>query len=800
MVVVPSPRMVVHVGGKCELIYQPYRKHITRSHSLCPAWRKMRSYVEFLTTPTADSAGTALLLHFDNKRYIIGNAHEGLQRAIIQRGKKLNKVTDVFLTGKTEWKNIGGLIGIVLTLADSLRAAAASINEVLRLSKVKNQMRKALSIESLKETKENERKEGDRVNLEKRALTVHGSPNVTHTLATARKFVFRKGMPVDVKEISGGNKVDDWNPTWSDENIRVWAMSIKPYNLAETASNLSSQGSQKRSFEDYAEELSSIQNSRSDTFTSHQLLDQEVRRGGVSHMFDSEWRLDALFETPLSKVQMPAALFIRNEESKKIEKYSGPMPGGAEKLPDIDVLVRRPWPGALVARLPPTKPSTAALSYIIRSHPQRGKFLPQKAFALNVPKGPLFSDLASGKRVTLTDGKTVKPEDVLGPGSPGGGLAVVELPTDEYVLSLISRSEWRTQNIMEGVGAIVWILGPGVLPNKDLQGFMGELGHLKHIVSSQDCCPNSLSLDSAAEAAIKLYQIDPDRYSIPTHDNEWPQRWQDKSEGLQLPHLWTPAVRGLQIQLTPAVLIQEDEISPPLDTAKALQATPKDALLLAKLLRQELSSEAVRRELDAQNLPSPDAEIIFLGTGSALPSKYRNVSGTLLRVPGSGSYLFDCGEGTLGQLSRIYTQDELVEVLQDLKMVWISHLHADHHLGTTSVIKAWYKSVYGDNYQRRNGSGVSAAEQLREPKKYLIDQKRLFIASSEEMNLWLEEYASVEDFGYDKLVPLNVWSAKLGKPQTTRLEWGGQRVGFETDNLTLHVVLCFSYTRMLIDA
>ena len=781
-----SPHMVVHIDGKCELIYTPPRKQTYRFHDRHLEGCKMRSYIEFITTPTADSAGTALLLHFDDKRYIIGNAHEGLQRAIIQRGKKLNKVSDVFLTGKTEWKNIGGLIGIVLTLADSLRAAAASMEEALKLSKVKKQMHKVPSVQSLRDFKEEQRKESERVKLEKRSLSIHGSPNVTHTLATARKFVFRKGMPVDVKEISGQSTTDEGIPTWSDENIRVWALCIEPYKPAETTTtNLSFQGAQKRPFEDYAEGLSDIQNLTAASFTDSQFLDQEIRRGVVSHMFDSDWRLDALFETPLAKVQMPAALFIRNEVSKKLEKYSGPMPGGTEQLPEINVLVRKPWPGALVAQLPPTKPSTVALSYIIRTHPQRGKFLPEKAIALKVPEGSLFRDLASGKRITLADGKIIKPEDVLGSGNPGGGLVVAELPTDLYVLDFVNRPEWKTPSIMEGVGAFVWILGPDVLRNKDLQGFMAGLNHMKHIVSSQDCCPNSLSLDSAAAAAVKLYQIDPDRYSIPTHDNQPPRPWLDGLEEPGLPHLWMPAIRGLQVQLTPAVLVQENETSPPIDTAKAIQETPKDALILAKLVRQEIASETVRRELDVQNLPSPDTEIIFLGTGSALPSKYRNVSGTLLRVPGSGSYLFDCGEGTLGQLSRMYTQDELVEVLQDLKMIWISHLHADHHLGITSVIKAWYEAVYGKNYPSQLQSGLSSAEQLREPAKYLIDQKRLFIASSEEMNLWLKEYASVEDFGYAKLVPLNVWSAKLGKPETTRLEWGGQRVGFKTDNPTL---------------
>ena len=67
-----------------------------------------------------------------------------------------------------------------------------------------------------------------------------------------------------------------------------------------------------------------------------------------------------------------------------------------------------------------------------------------------------------------------------------------------------------------------------------------------------------------------------------------------------------------------------------------------------------------------------DHEVITLGTGSALPSKYRNVSATLLRIPGKGSYLFDCGENTIGQLLRVFGPEKLADVLLDLKLIWIS--------------------------------------------------------------------------------------------------------------------------------
>ena len=775
-----------YVGGDCHIIYpSTLRPPLQQTSSAAlPAWRKMKSDIQFLTTPTADTPGTSLLLHFDSKRYIIGNVHEGLQRSLIQRGKKLGKVTDIFLTGKTEWKNTGGLIGIILTLADTLRSAAASTAENTKLPKWKRGSEDSLSVERSKgEVEDRGTVQDEPFKPAKPTLTIHGTPNVTHTLATARRFVFRKGMPVDVNEIREDRGTEDCRPTWYDENIKVWAMSVEP-DIAPLQTQ--SQPTRKRSFHDFMELTSdsplplTMEGIEDVKLAEQDLHDRQIRKGVLSHMFNSDWRLDALFETPLEEVNMPATVFVRNPETRKIEQYSGPMPGDIEPLPKINVLVRRPWPGALIAHLPPTKPSYTALSYIIRNHPQRGKFQPQKAVALGVPKGPLFGELTSGRSVTSKDGKIVLPEQVLGPSKPGGGLAVVELPSDAYVQNLITRDEWKVPTVIEGVEAIVWILGTGVINNRNLQDFMAELSHVKHIVSSEDCCSNYLSLDSAAAAELRLHQIDSERYPIPIHNNQPTLTPQNHSHDSEAVKQWIPAQRGLQIQLEPTVTVQESLVAPPLDTAKVLREVPKDALYLAKAIKHEISSETVQREFGAQNLPSPESEIIFLGTGSALPSKYRNVSGTLLRVPGSGSYLFDAGENSLGQLSRIYTHEELLEVLRDLRMIWISHLHADHHLGITSIIRAWYKAVYGDNYVENESTKVSLTEQLTDPAKVMLEQRRLFIASDKAMNHWLAEYASVEDFGFDKLVTLNVWAAKPGKPESTWMEWNGAPVGFNT--------------------
>lgn len=87
-----------------------------------------------------------------------------------------------------------------------------------------------------------------------------------------------------------------------------------------------------------------------------------------------------------------------------------------------------------------------------------------------------------------------------------------------------------------------------------------------------------------------------------------------------------------------------------------------------------------------------DPEIIFLGTGSAEPSKYRGSSGILVELPhptvshGKSWLMLDCGEGTVGSIARMFGREVMMSIVQSLKMVWISHHHADHMLGVRGVL------------------------------------------------------------------------------------------------------------------
>lgn len=79
--------------------------------------------------------------------------------------------------------------------------------------------------------------------------------------------------------------------------------------------------------------------------------------------------------------------------------------------------------------------------------------------------------------------------------------------------------------------------------------------------------------------------------------------------------------------------------------------------------------------------------IIFLGTGSCIPNKTRNVSSILIQTAAEAFMLLDCGEGTYGQIVRLYGRERARQVMQQLQAVYVSHLHADHHIGLIGLLR-----------------------------------------------------------------------------------------------------------------
>jgi ribonuclease Z len=65
------------------------------------------------------------------------------------------------------------------------------------------------------------------------------------------------------------------------------------------------------------------------------------------------------------------------------------------------------------------------ICYICETKQQRGKFDIAKAKELGVPVGPLYALLKNGRDVTLSCGKVVRSQDVVGPSHKGRCVAII---------------------------------------------------------------------------------------------------------------------------------------------------------------------------------------------------------------------------------------------------------------------------------------------------------------------------------------------------------------------------------------
>ncbi len=86
-----------------------------------------------------------------------------------------------------------------------------------------------------------------------------------------------------------------------------------------------------------------------------------------------------------------------------------------EELKPGDVLDRGEYDIAVF----PTEHTRHSVGFAIVEHQRLGRFNPEKARELGIPEGPMWGQIHAGKTVTLDDGTTVAPEELVGPARAG---------------------------------------------------------------------------------------------------------------------------------------------------------------------------------------------------------------------------------------------------------------------------------------------------------------------------------------------------------------------------------------------
>ncbi|KAJ7173690.1 hypothetical protein C8R46DRAFT_1083687 [Mycena filopes] len=654
--------------------------------------------ISVVTGATTDTE-PSIIISFDSAKYIF-NAAENSNRAFTQK-KAHRKSTRAFFLTQAGAQRAGGLAGMLMSSADQM------LN----------------------------------------TLDVVGPPGITHSVASMRSYIYRNSMSVNVNEVSLSPDLTSPRPpcTYQDKNIAVYSFPV----LDSSATPISVDSSEAQSLE-IVTETGSTKRKRepiealkelmdSDDFSPEKLdgqLAQEWRKLMIKTMFPAAAKGQSSSPTrrcgPPNKRQKTGSSEPRSPQSKNFDMYSRPrIPTGYhQQLPKFT----RPWSAA-----PPT------LAYVVVGPSVRGKFDVEKSIAIGVPKN-MRSRLTDGQSITVKvkDGdktveKVIHPLDCIGPSEIPAVAIILDIPSPAYISSVISSFEQspfyaklrstRPEDVAEfAVRTVFHLCGDGVIEDSRYIEFMnGFPPTAHHIISSPGYGRDPVTFTTAAFNQLRLHQLDAEMFPLPYYSLE------SKNDLSIIPSLPANSLvmeSGIHMNIRPPGPLETGRLpTEKRDMFHPATTGPPELLLLSPSVLEKFAEMKTKMEeevLARATQPvsgGADVAVIPLGTASAVPTSSRNVSSTLIRVPSRGSILLDAGEGTYGQLARHFGSD-VGDVLRDLRCIFVSHIHGDHHTGVAKILA-----------KRR---------QLHPP-----PTNPLYLISIHKLHLYLRELSEIEDLGLD---------------------------------------------------
>ncbi|XP_002004950.3 ribonuclease Z, mitochondrial isoform X1 [Drosophila mojavensis] len=363
------------------------------------------------------------------------------------------------------------------------------------------------------------------------------------------------------------------------------------------------------------------------------------------------------------------------------------------------------------------QPLQPILSYICKLKPRPGALNLVKCVEAGVPPGPLLGQLKNGQDVTLPCGTVVHSVDVTEPAETALSFVFIDVPSLDYLESLKAQSEQYKQlanSELTEVALVVHFSPPELTAHAEYLDFMQTnfSAGTQHIYLNSHL--NRFSGYAAAHRIqYQLHQLAPRFFpllaeaaelqlSCPSNtlshslkktklDNDVEEQRENKlneSESVNAKEVKQQQVRQQQ----GFVSMSSFHLRPKkgLDRTLESKLTPEEYIKethavpgFSELLTQLQSETAETLKIESKSYP----RIIFLGTGSCIPNKTRNVSSILIQTAAEAFMLFDCGEGTHGQIVRLFGRERAREVMLQLQAVYVSHLHADHHIGLIALLR-----------------------------------------------------------------------------------------------------------------
>ena len=275
------------------------------------------------------------------------------------------------------------------------------------------------------------------------------------------------------------------------------------------------------------------------------------------------------------------------------------------------------------------------MAYVCQLKPRPGALIKVKCLEKGVPPGPLFGVLKNGEDITLSDGTVVRAKDVCEPDDPAQTFLVVDIPSVDYLESLRTNEVLRKQQQTEDTELVVHFSPSSVMETETYrtfaQGFGGKTRHL--LINGSGRFSGYVAshrmqwqLNQLHDGIFPLLKeplsgtvTTPLGKRLKLGDNEESETSQESNvirASAMTAYHFRPS-QGLDHT-------QESRITP--DEFVRETAEVDGFVELLDALRIEQQSVGIKNNSDSY------PRVVFLGTGSCIPNKNRNVSAILVHT------------------------------------------------------------------------------------------------------------------------------------------------------------------------
>ena len=371
------------------------------------------------------------------------------------------------------------------------------------------------------------------------------------------------------------------------------------------------------------------------------------------------------------------------------------------------------------------------ISYLIQPPPSPKKLDGKKAMGKGA-KGNQLKDLKDGVDVVLKDGTTILAADVLIDGPRTNYVLILFVPNIEYISELVSHPILNNIEYMREVRVIYHSCTMEVLTHPLYQEFFttkfGGTG-VTHLMDNTEINGNIIYNIGAHMLSSSLNLVNPivfpccvgesqnlgeiNKPLVPEETKEAGNNTLRHKELLtniynsNINKVEFPPI-GMFCDIYPKISLTLPVGNVECITPDILnKSTPK---LTQNELNIALEKDTTLRELHQECLkpciscPKFEQEptFVILGSVSAAPGRYRNVSGIYMCIPPKNIYMgtgmgmpvseqmgiiLDCAEGSHSQLLDHVGEEHISQLLYNLHIIYITHAHFDHHPGMFKLLK-----------------------------------------------------------------------------------------------------------------